>query len=115
LRQAWFWTATGLGVLTLLLVVVNGVLFLGNQTRQAEVSERQRFIGQSVQLSQINEQLIRALTQQAIGNKDDKLLDLLAQNGIAVSPASSGATPSTAAPAPSPAPQSGIFLPTVRK
>jgi hypothetical protein len=95
--------------------VVNGVLFLGNQTRQAEVSERQRFIGQSVQLSQINEQFIRALTQQAIGNKDDKLLDLLAQNGIAVSPASSSATLSTAAPAPSPAPQSGIFLPSVRK
>lgn len=101
-----------LSSLALLLVAANGVLFLGNRSRQAEVTQRQNFIEQSVQLSQLNDSLIRALAKQAVDGKDSKLLDLLAQYGVGVPPAAPAAATPAAAP-PSAAPASP--LPSARK
>lgn len=112
MRQIFFWVATALGGLTLVLVIVNGVLFLGNQSRQAEVSARQRFIEQSVEMSRINDQLIHALAKQAIVNHDNRLLDLLGQNGINVSTNPAAAPAPAAAP---PAPASSVFLPSAKR
>src|SRR5437660_8901172 len=55
-----------------------------NRTVQAEVNRRQQFINQSVQLGRINEVLIRALAAAAVSNKDDRLRDLLAEDGITI-------------------------------
>jgi hypothetical protein len=97
--QKWLtWIATGLSTVALLLVVANGALILANQSRQGEISQRQQFINQTTQLNQISDVLVRALAKQAIDNKDDKLLNLLAENGIGLAPASAGATPSSAIP-----------------
>jgi hypothetical protein len=75
-------SATVLGVIAIALVVVNFYLVLQNQRAQAEVNQRQQFIAQSAQLSSLNEALIRSIATAAASNNDDKLRDVLNQNGI---------------------------------
>ena len=83
--------------ITLILVVVYIVLIQDNRSVQAEVNQRQQFINQSIQLGRVNDALIRALAAMAVSNNDDKLHELLAQNGIATGAPEKQATP--AAPA----------------
>jgi hypothetical protein len=89
--------------ITLVLVVAYIVLVQENRSVQAEVNQRQQFINQSIQLGRINDALIRALATEAFNNNDDKLRELLAQNGITINPATGApekqATPAAAAPA----------------
>ena len=73
--------------ITLILVVAYIVLVQDDHTMQAEVNQRQQFINQSIQLGRINEVLIRALAAAAANGKDDKLRELLAQNGITINAA----------------------------
>src|SRR6266436_4770068 len=93
----------GLAGITLVLVVVYIVLVQENRSVQAEVNQRQQFINQSIQLGRINDALIRALAAAAVEHDDDKLRELLAQQGITINPASGApekqATPAAAAPA----------------
>jgi hypothetical protein len=86
------------------LVVAYIILVQDNRAVQAAVNRRQQFINQSTQLSRINEALIRALAAAAVSNKDDKLRDLLADNGITINASgepvpSAGGSAETAAPA----------------
>ena len=74
-----------------------------NRTVQAEVNRRQQFINQSLQLGRISEALIRALAAAAVSNKDDKLRDLLADNGITIN-AAGEPVPSAGGPAEKTAP-----------
>jgi hypothetical protein len=104
----------GLAGLTLVLVCINVWLVLSDQSRQAEVNQRQQFINQSIQLGRVNESLVRALATAAVNNKDDKLRNLLTEQGInftytpnaaattGTAPAASG-TPPTPGTAPAPA------------
>jgi hypothetical protein len=88
------------------MVVTNVVLVSNNQSIQAEVNQRQQFINQSIQLSRLNEALVRLLATAAINAKDDKLRNLLAQQGITVT-----FTPNTApGTAPQP-PSAGTIAP----
>lgn len=99
--QAEGWTyriVLALSGITLILVVVYLVLIEQNRAVQAEVNQRQVFINQSIQFGRVNEALIRALASVAVSEKDDKLRDLLAQNGIAINP-QTGAPVPAAAPA----------------
>ncbi len=82
--------------ITLILVVVYLVVSEQNRTVQAEINRRQQFINQSIQFGRVNEILVRTLASVAVNDKDDKLRDLLAQNGITIN-AKTGA--------PEPAPQ----------
>ncbi|MBV8653849.1 MAG: hypothetical protein JO255_20490 [Alphaproteobacteria bacterium] len=90
-----YWVMTSLAGLSVVLVVVNGVIFLTDQSAQAEVNQRQQFINQSAQLGRVQEGLIRALALSAANNKDDQLRDLLAQFNISYTinppPATGGA------------------------
>ena len=79
--------------ITLILVVVYLVTTEQNRRVQAEVNQRQQFINQSIQFGRVNEALIRALAGAAVGDKDDKLRDLLAQNGIAINPQTGAPVP----------------------
>jgi hypothetical protein len=89
--------------ITLALVIAYIVLIQENRSVQAEVNRRQQFINQSIQLGRINDALIRALAAEAVNNNDDKLRELLAQNGITINPTTGAperqATPAAAAPA----------------
>jgi succinate dehydrogenase hydrophobic anchor subunit len=84
--------------ITLVLVVVYIVLIQDNRSVQSEINQRQQFINQSIQLGRINDALIHALAATAVSNNDDKLRDLLAQNGITINP-TTGAPEREAAPA----------------
>ena len=98
-----YWVTVGLSGVTLVLVVAYIILAQDNRTIQAEVNQRQQFINQSIQLGRINDTLIRALAASAVDNNDDKLRELLAQNGITINPATGApekqATPAAPAPA----------------
>ena len=86
--SGWIYRVTAvLSGLTLVLVVVYICLVQDNRAVQAEVNRRQQFINQSIQLGRINEVLIRALAAAAANGKDDKLRELLAQNGITINAA----------------------------
>lgn len=77
----------GLSGFSLILVIAYIILVQDNRAVQLEVNQRQQFINQSVQLGRINDSLIRAIAAAVVGNKDDKLRDLLTQNGITINAA----------------------------
>jgi hypothetical protein len=90
---AAYWASVVLGALTIVLVIANFFLLSSNQSIQAEANQRQQFINQSAQLRQADNLLIRALAQAAINAKDDKLRDLLAQQGVTLTAPTSEAAP----------------------
>ena len=101
----FYWATVGLSGLSLALVVAYIVLVQDNRSVQLEVNRRQQFINQSVQLGRVNEALVRAVAAAAVNGKDDKLRELLAQNGITINAAgepvaAAGASGEKATPAP---------------
>jgi hypothetical protein len=73
---------TALAALVLVLVLVNILLSLGNQSLRAEVGERQQFITQGIQLESLHREIVTVLATVALKNKDDQLKNLLASQGI---------------------------------
>ena len=73
---------TILSSLVLLLVVVNIFVSLGNQSIQSEVGERQQAIAQTLQLENLNRQLISVLANLALKTNDEALKKVLAAGGI---------------------------------
>ena len=102
--EGWlYWMTVGLSAAAGALIVAYIVLVQDNRTVQAEVNRRQQFINQSIQLGRVNEALIRALAAAAVSNNDDKLRDLLAENGITIN-ASGEPVPLASGPAEKTAP-----------
>ena len=92
--------------ITLVLVVVYIVLTQDNRSVQTEINQRQQFINQGIRLGRINDALIHILATTAVSNNDDKLRDLLAQNGITINPTTGAPereAPPPAGTAPAPA------------
>ena len=85
MKEWQFWTVTLTSGAALVLVVVNIFLFLQNRSIQSEVNNRQLFINQSVQLEQLNREIVTALANLAVKNNDEDLKLLLATHGITVS------------------------------
>lgn len=77
--------------LLLLLVIINILIGMGNQSIQAEVAERQQEIAQTIQLEQLNRQLITVLANMALKTNDERLKKLLAETGINLDGAPGGA------------------------
>ena len=73
---------TGLAVLMLLLVLVNILISLGNQSLRMEVNERQQFLAQSMQLEGLHREIITVLATVALKTNNDPLRSLLASQGI---------------------------------
>jgi hypothetical protein len=73
---------TGLAVLMLVLVLVNILMSLGNQSLRAEVNERQQFLAQSMQLEGLHREIITVLATVALKTSNDQLKSLLASQGI---------------------------------
>jgi hypothetical protein len=72
--------------ITLILVLVYLAVSEQNRAVRSEINRRQQFINQSIQFGRVNEALIRAMATVAVNDKDDKLRDLLAQNGVKINP-----------------------------
>jgi hypothetical protein len=62
------------------------MLALGNQSLQTEVNERQQFIAQSIQLEQLNRQVVAALANMAMKSNDEQLKNLLTSAGVGIGP-----------------------------
>lgn len=75
----------------LLLVVVNVLVALGNQSIQGEVAERQQDIAQTIQLETLHRQLLTVLANMALKTNDERLKKLLADAGINLDIAPEGA------------------------
>jgi hypothetical protein len=110
LRTIGFWAATALASLAVLLVIIDGWLVTSNVTIRADVTIRQQFINESVQLSRLNQELVNDLGGFALRNNNAAIKQLLLESGITVvgqapapgqaAPAAAGqATPAPAAPA----------------
>ncbi len=84
--------------ITLVLVVVYLVMTQQNRAVQAEVNQRQQFISQSIEFERINNALVQAIARNAASDKDDKLRNLLTQNGIGINPATGAPFEQTTAP-----------------
>lgn len=78
---------TVLSTLILLLVIVNIVLGLGNQSIQAEVAERQQMLAQTMQLENLNRQVIGVMANLALKTNDEQLKKVLADSGVNLGPA----------------------------
>jgi hypothetical protein len=73
---------TIVAALILVLVLADVLLGLGNQSLRQEVSERQQFIAQSMQLEGLHREIITTLAAVALKTNDEKLKGLLASQGI---------------------------------
>ena len=86
LKGAQFWLLSGIALLVLALVVVNVFLSRSNARLQQEVNERQLYVQQTLQLEGLYRDMVRALAELAVQNKDERLRALLASQGITVNP-----------------------------
>ncbi len=87
LGEGWTYRIVlALSGISLILVIVYLVQIEQNRSLRADVEQRQQFINQSIQLGRVNDALIRALAHAAVADNDDKLRQLLAQNGITIDP-----------------------------
>src|SRR5207247_9949990 len=73
---------TILAGLTFILVVVNILLSLGNQSLRVDVSQRQQFIAQSMQLEGLHREIVTALASIAVRNNNKQHKALLAPQDI---------------------------------
>lgn len=92
-----FWVLTVLSVSCVALVAANIWRFAENRRQQQEVSQRAQFLQQTVPLETLNREIVAALAQLAVRNKDSNLRAMLASLGLTVT--ESNETPAPAAPA----------------
>jgi len=76
---------TPLAVLILILVLVNVLLTLGNQSVRLQLAEHQQFMNQSIQMEGLYREIVGALASVAVKTNDEQLKSLLASQGINVS------------------------------
>jgi glucose uptake protein GlcU len=97
--RSWQYTVlNAIGVLALLLVLFNAVLFTKNRDLQQQVNARQQYLQQTTALEGLYRDIVKALAELAVSNNDTQLLQMLASQGLNVSVNN--------APAPAPAPAS---------
>jgi len=84
-KTPWLRLLDVLAILTLPLVGVNIYLVHINQGLQREVSDRQQFIAQSVQIQQVTRDLASLLANLAVKNNDEQIRQLLTSHGITFS------------------------------
>ena len=93
--KSWQYTVlNAIGVLALLLVLFNAVLFTKNRDLQQQVNARQQYLQQTTALEGLYRDIVKALAELAVSNNDTQLLEMLASQGLNVS---------VNAPAPTPA------------
>jgi hypothetical protein len=77
-----FWFLNACATIVLIVVFINISLFQGNRSVQAVVLQQQQFINESIRLSRINAQLIRALATLSAQTSDLEIRALLAEHGV---------------------------------
>lgn len=98
--KPWHTWVTILAAIAIALVVTNIVLFERNRVLQAEVGARTQYLQQTAQLEALNREIVNAIANLAVRNKDEALKALLTQQGININtgPGQAGAPPSGSTP-----------------
>jgi len=94
LDKTQFWLLTIIAVLSAVFAVVNMLLFQNNRAAQLEVTARQQYLQQSVQLQPLYGEIVRAIADLSVRNQDPELAGILKSQGISIT-----STPNAAAPA----------------
>jgi hypothetical protein len=81
LSKMEFRVATGLSILILVLVVINGILVEVNRMTQIDLLTRGQYIQQSVQIEPVYQALVRSLAEAAV-NGDEQIGTLLTSQDI---------------------------------
>ncbi len=79
-----YWLLTALGGAAFVVALLNIYLFQDSRSLREEISQRQQYINQTIQLSRLNNELIKSLAQLAVTNQDKQISDLLTSHGIVV-------------------------------
>jgi hypothetical protein len=90
---------SALGAAALLLVLVNALLFTLNRDARNELNQRQQFIQQTVPVEALYREIVKSLAEMAVKDKDKPLLDMLAAQGLTITPGGPTAPAAPAAPA----------------
>jgi hypothetical protein len=101
LQRGETWVSLG-ATLVVVLVITNMVLFEMNHGLQTEVNSRQQFIQQSLQLEALNREIVSAIANLSIRNRDEALRTVLTQHGITFSANPPSTPPAVSLPASSP-------------
>lgn len=64
------------------LVLLNVLIAVGNQSIQVEVGERQQEISQAIPMETLNRQLVTVLASMALKTNDEQLKKVLTESGI---------------------------------
>ena len=94
-----------LGGSAIVLALTNAWLVAGNRGVQADINQRQQFLQQTAPLEVLYRDIAKALAELALKSNDRRVLDMLAGQGINVSPNAAAPSPSSA-----PAPSSATLL-----
>ena len=94
--QTWVTLVAALGIV---LILANMILFGWNRSLQREVDSRAQFIQQTVQLEGLQREIVNAIANLSVRNKDDALKSILTQQGITINVAPQG-TPAPSAQTP---------------
>ena len=99
-RKRWQLAVTLIAALGVVFELTNMVLFERNRSLQEDVSARAQYIQQTVQLEGLHRELVNAIANLSVRNKDDALRTILTQQGITINMGQSppGAAPATQAP-----------------
>jgi len=84
--KPWHTWVTVLAAIAIALVVTNIVVFERNRVLQAEVAARTQYLQQTAQLEVLNREIVNAIANLAVRNKDEALKALLTQQGIGINP-----------------------------
>ena len=85
--ERWqFWMATLIALLLALAVGYCMMLFSQNRAAQVEFAQRAQYLQQSAQLQVVYREMVKALADLSVTNRDQALTDLLAKQGITVTP-----------------------------
>lgn len=96
LKNYQYWILSVVAALCLLLVILDIAIVRSNQTLRTDVDRRGQYIQQSAQLQVLYQDMVKALADLAVQNKDDQLRDLLRQEGITIN--ANATPPAPAAP-----------------
>ena len=73
---------TVMAALLLLVVLVNILFLVGNQSVQADLAERQQTIQQTIQLETLYRQVVAVLANMAVKTNDKQIEELLSSSGV---------------------------------
>ncbi|MBK1621631.1 hypothetical protein U5801_26360 [Lamprobacter modestohalophilus] len=96
MEKTKYWLLMMMAAASLVLVVANIIILNGNRNLQVQVSERNLYIQQSLQLEGIYQPLLKTLAELSVQHNDVALRELLASQGIGVqvnAPTSSASGP----------------------